>query len=82
MDDAFDDGNLSDEEKWLKHSQLLNQLGWRMAQALGRVPEGATGIEGDPVEMLEALIDQRDNYRYMVEQTAKENGWVLLTDGF
>ncbi len=59
------------EEELLRHSQLLNQLGWRMAQALGRVPQYATDIEGDPVEMLEALIKERDHYLVMV------NNWEI-----
>lgn len=59
------------EEELLRHSQLLNQLGWRMAQALGRVSEGATSIEDDPVEMLEALIKERDYYLVMV------NNWEI-----
>lgn len=43
-------------ERLRAHSTTLNTLSWKIATALGDVPEGADRIEGDPVEQTERLI--------------------------
>lgn len=39
-----------------EHSVLLNELGWRMAEALGDVEPGQTAIVADERQQLERLI--------------------------
>lgn len=46
----------SDNARWRQDSITLNQVGWRIAEALGDIPEGGTHHEADILEDLERLI--------------------------
>lgn len=54
---------LAEVERLRQHSITLNSLGWRMAEALGQVPEGADAVRGTPDDQLSALIAERDEAR-------------------
>lgn len=51
---------LDDRRRWNADSVHLNQVSWRIAQAVGDVAEGATCVEGDVDEQLTRLIAERD----------------------
>lgn len=44
-------------------SIIANRLGWRIAEALGEIPAGATSHEGDALADLERLVTERDDLR-------------------
>ncbi len=44
--------------RFKEHSILLNQIGWRIAEALGEVTTGDASIEADIPTMLERLIER------------------------
>jgi hypothetical protein len=48
----------SEAAKWREHSTILNRIGWRISQALGRVSEDAESVIGDPERDLEELINR------------------------
>lgn len=54
-------------ERLTKHSVTANRLSWRIAEAVGDVPEGATAIVGDPDEQLTRLIAERDALAVLLE---------------
>ena len=47
-----------DVQALIEHSIKLNTIAWRMAVALGEVPEGATKITADAGELLDRLLDR------------------------
>ena len=47
-----------DVQALIEHSTKLNTIAWRMAVALGEVPEGATKITADAEELLDRLLDR------------------------
>lgn len=47
-------------ERLREHSVVLNTVAFKLAQALGDIPEGQHRGEGDPVELAERLIAERD----------------------
>lgn len=58
-------GQTCDErDRYRQHSVQLNSIGWRLAQALGQVPDGADAVTGDPERLLAALIAERGQLRY------------------
>jgi len=59
---------LSERDRFREHSVTLNTVGWRISEALGNVPEGATEVWGDTLPNLEALIQDRDEARERVRQ--------------
>lgn len=50
------------------HAVTLNAVAWKIAVALGDVPEGADRVEGNPVEQAGRLIAERDAARAEVDQ--------------
>lgn len=54
---------LADFERYLEHSLTLNTVAFRLARALGDVPEGQEWAEGDPVELADRMIAERDKAR-------------------
>lgn len=46
----------AEAERLTEHSIFANHISWRIAEAVGDVPEGAESIEGDPDEQLTRLI--------------------------
>jgi len=59
---------LSERDRFREHSVTLNTVSWRISEALGNVPEGATEVWGDTLPNLEALIQERDEARERVRQ--------------
>jgi len=57
------DAALRERDRFREHSVTLNTVSWRISQALGNVPEGATEVWGDTLPDLEALIRDRDEAR-------------------
>lgn len=55
------------------HSRDLNTIGFAAATALGLVPPGTGEILGDPVELVEMLIKQRN------ETNARDLSWLSKT---
>lgn len=53
----------AEAEMMRDHAVTLNAVAWKMAVALGDVPEGAERVEGNPVELAERLIAERDAAR-------------------
>ena len=47
-----------DVQALIEHSIKLNTIAWRMAVALGEVPEGATKITADAGGLLDRLLDR------------------------
>lgn len=71
-------------ERLTEHSIFANHISWRIAEAVGDVPEGAESIEGDPDEQLTRLIAERDHLRAGIEALADEwerNRAALLAGG-
>jgi len=60
--EAERDAALRERDRFREHSMTLNTVSWRISQALGNVPEGATEVWGDTLPNLEALIRDRDEY--------------------
>lgn len=54
---------LAEVEQLRKHSITLNSISWRIAAALGDVPDGADSIEGDPSEQADRLIAEVERLR-------------------
>ena len=62
--DATGDETRTEElERFREHSVTLNSVGWRMAVALGDVPEGADRVEGNPLEQVDRLIAELERLR-------------------
>jgi len=62
--DATGDETRAEElERFREHSVTLNSVGWRMAVALGDVPEGADRVEGNPLEQVDRLIAELERLR-------------------
>lgn len=53
---AFSDDVVAQVESWRSHSVILNTVAWKIADALGDIPEGAETHEGDVLEDLDRLI--------------------------
>lgn len=50
-------------ERWRQHSVTLNRVGWRLAMALGDIPEDAVRHDGDVLADVDRLIAERDRWR-------------------
>lgn len=50
-------------ERFMAHSVTLNTVSWKIAQALGAVPEDVDQIQGDPVEQVDRLIAEIERLR-------------------
>ena len=61
----------ADAERWREHSCRLNTVAFRMAEALGLVPEGADRVEAPQVE---ELLDQ------ILARLAPEGSAVISAD--
>lgn len=59
---------LAEVDRLRGHSVTLNAVAFRLAQALGDVPEGQEWAEGDPVELADRLIAERDQARAALER--------------
>jgi len=58
-----DETRTEELERFRQHSVTLNSVGWRMAVALGDVPEGADRVEGNPLEQVDRLIAELERLR-------------------
>lgn len=58
---------LAEVDRLTEHSQMLNTIGWRIATALGDVPEGAEEIEGKSVDQADRLIAEVVRLREIVD---------------
>jgi len=63
----------TDLERFREHSILLNTLGWRIAEALGDIPAGATSHEADEAADLTRLIASREQ---LLEAVAAQHGQI------
>lgn len=50
----------AERDRFREHSVTLNTVGFRMADALGQVPEGDDAVMGNPVAQASELIEQRN----------------------
>jgi hypothetical protein len=59
--------NISNQYR--EHSVTLNTVGWRIAQALGDVREGADQVDADPIGQVDRLINDRDEWQGRAQAT-------------
>lgn len=57
------DAAMEEVERLREHSITLNLIGWRIAVALGDVPEGVDRIEGNPSDQADRLIAEVERLR-------------------
>lgn len=50
-----------ERDRFREHSVWLNTIGFKAAEALGRIPEGADAVQGNPIADVEKLIRERDS---------------------
>ena len=53
----------AERDKYKAHSTTLNEIGWLVSEALGRVTEGVDGVMGNPKADVQKLIAERDALR-------------------
>lgn len=68
-------------ERFREHSITLNTIGWKLAVALGDVPEGADQTTGNPIEQAERLIGQRDDALRTVQALMAERPEICTCPG-
>lgn len=65
----YENARLRDEvERLTAHSIRLNSISWRIAEAVGKVPEGADKIESDTEDDLTNLVNQEAFMRSQVNR--------------
>jgi hypothetical protein len=77
--------SIADSEVMLRgHSVTLNAVAFKLAEALGDIPSGRLEVEGNPVELADRMIAERDSIRASLdcardrsEMMAYQRGAVL-----
>lgn len=54
---------VAERNRYREHSVTLNSVGWKLAQALGDVPDGADAVRGNPLERADRLIAEVQRLR-------------------
>lgn len=67
----------AERDQFREHSITLNTISWKIAEALGQVPEGADHIEGNPIEQARELCDAWERERMRNDMMAMQRGAVL-----
>lgn len=76
-------------ERLTEHSKTLNAVAFKLAAALGDIPHGQQWTEGNPVELAERLIAERDaarferdNMRVTIRQAfgAGDDAWTVVAN--
>lgn len=60
-----------ERDRFRQHSIWLNSIGFNVAEALSRVPEGADAVRGNPVADVQELIRERDSLAYSLAEAAR-----------
>lgn len=71
----------ADRDRYREHSIWLNSLSWRIAEAVGDVPDGVDNIEGDPNEQLTRLITERDTAIARAERAEADSDQLVTLVG-
>ena len=72
---------MAELRRYRNHSMTLNQVAYRLAQALGTEREDVEGFFGDPRVLVEQLIVERDRLRALIDGLWQCHGDVCWSKG-